>query len=348
MFVLYRFNAVLRNASISFFSFLFFTHATQPENIHRERIPGHVFCYSADFSNMILKKIVREEIWHMSYTHCTLWKPPCSVWLVCSLLNISPLILLFPPIFSAWHQLLLNWSHTGASDRQLTHGNVRLAGSQPTESSQPWRSCTVSGEGSEVMSSLQAHVSYCQREETRGGTLTCKLFTLTKRKKNFFSKIQHLTKWIIMFMTSAFHHYHCLNMWLREMSDKLTKYKFDMLMKKMYPIYNWSNKLLIGDCWGLSIGHEQGFPQQARGTHSLPDRNTSFWCDVTERSYFNSHYLFLKLTKLYLCLNPPKLWLFHNINNSPKVKMWRLFSGFTHVWFSDLMNTVKNILTMEP
>lgn len=35
-------------------------------------------------------------------------------------------------------QLLLNWSHAVASDRQLTCGNVRLAGSEPTESSHPW------------------------------------------------------------------------------------------------------------------------------------------------------------------------------------------------------------------
>lgn len=50
-------------------------------------------------------------------------------------------------LLSAWHQLLLNWSHTEASDKQPTHGNVRLAGSQPTESSHPWWACGVAAEG---------------------------------------------------------------------------------------------------------------------------------------------------------------------------------------------------------
>lgn len=46
-------------------------------------------------------------------------------------------------LLSAWHQRLPNWSHTVASDRWLTHGNVRLAGSEPTESSHPERSHRV-------------------------------------------------------------------------------------------------------------------------------------------------------------------------------------------------------------
>lgn len=49
-------------------------------------------------------------------------------------------------------------------------------------------------------------------------------------------------------------------------------------------------------------------------------RNINYWYDMTEHSYFNSNYLFLKLSKSYLCLNRTKLWLFHIIK-SPKVKM---------------------------
>lgn len=53
-------------------------------------------------------------------------------------------------------------------------------------------------------------------------------------------------------------------------------------------------------------------------------RNISYWCDVTKHSYLNWNCLFLNLTKSYLCLNQTELWLFHNVIDSPKVKMWHI------------------------